>query len=56
MIDNLAKPGGQLLGLYFLTLVACALSFLDHPTGVNLLNMLIGAILRDMQDTRAKPL
>lgn len=39
--------------LYFLTLVACVISGFDHQTGVHLLDLIIGAILRDMQDNRA---
>ena len=53
MINSLATPGGQLLGLYFLVLVACVLAGFDHQTGTHLLDLIIGAILRDMQDARS---
>lgn len=55
MIDSLSTRGGQLLGAYILVLIAVGVMLLDHDTGKGLLQMLIGAILRDMQDGRTLP-
>ena len=54
MIDALAKPGGQLLGLYLMACIAFWLAAHGNQTGTHFLDLIIGAILRDMQDTRAK--
>lgn len=51
-LDWMARPGGQLLGCYIL---ACVVLFFSHPnadTLDKLLFLIIGAILRDMQDSR----
>lgn len=55
ILDAFSTRGGQLFGAYLLVLVAVGVMFLDHDTGKGLLQMLIGAILRDMQDGRITP-
>lgn len=49
----LESRGGQLFACYLLALLAAGFSVIDHQTGTSLLNLIIGAILRDMQDGRA---
>ncbi len=55
-VDWLATRGGQLLGCY--VLCAMILAFVGSPdkdTGGKLLFLIIGAVLRDMQDTKPEP-
>lgn len=47
----LGSRGGQLFGSYLLVLVSCILIPFDHQTGAQLLALVVGAILRDMQDS-----
>lgn len=50
--DFFASHGGQFLSIYILTLVAMGFSLLDHETGKTILNLALGALLRDMQDPK----
>lgn len=54
-VDWIAKPGGQLLGCYLLVAIIFALSKgqLTQDTVDKLLFLIVGAVLRDMQDSRA---
>lgn len=53
MSDWFATRSGQLAGCYCLVLLAMFYSIWDHDTGKTLLNLIIGAILRDMQDHKS---
>lgn len=53
-LDWLASRGGQLLGCYVLTaLILFFFGAPDKDTSGKLLFLIIGAVLRDMQDGRA---